>query len=325
MVLDLEIFLRSHLLPFSSDPVEYRQSEVLELIGNAERLLLSEPSLLELQPPIVVAGNIQGQFMDLLAAFTVGRWPPQSNWLFLGDYVDRGPRSLECICFLLALKLRYPGKVFLLRGNHESSDMNRIYGFERECIRRVSSKAYKGFQRLFNAMPLAARIGARIFCVHGGLSPELKRVDDIDRIKRPLEVPRKGLICDLLWADPSTSRTVTTWGEKQRNLSYVFGPKIIDHFFQENNLSLIVRSHQVVKDGYQFYVNQKLLTIFSAANYGAEFDNKAAILDISEKLVCTIKVIQSERFEDATGHEAVEGRSQDITLDTSRQGGQHQK
>ena len=148
------------------------------------------------------AGDLHGQYFDLLRLFEYGGFPPDSNYLFLGDYVDRGKQSLETICLLLAYKIKYPENFFLLRGNHECASINRIYGFYDECKRRYSIKLWKQFQELFNALPLAALVEAKIFCIHGGLSPDMESPDDLKRVARPVDVPDTGLLCDTLWSDP---------------------------------------------------------------------------------------------------------------------------
>ena len=149
------------------------------------------------------AGDIHGQYSDLLRLFEYGGFPPHSNYLFLGDYVDRGRQSLETICLLLAYKVRYPENFFLLRGNHECASINRIYGFYDECKRRYTVRLWKTFTDCFNTLPAAALIDEKILCMHGGLSPDLKSLDQIKKIHRPCDVPDQGLLCDLLWSDPN--------------------------------------------------------------------------------------------------------------------------
>lgn len=150
----------------------------------------------------VLAGDIHGQYTDLLRLFEYGGFPPEANYLFLGDYVDRGKQSLETICLLLAYKIKYPENFFLLRGNHECASINRIYGFYDECKRRYNIKLWKTFTDCFNCLPIAAIIDEKIFCCHGGLSPDLQGMEQIRRIMRPTDVPDTGLLCDLLWSDP---------------------------------------------------------------------------------------------------------------------------
>ena len=160
------------------------------------------------------AGDLHGQYFDLLRLFEYGGFPPDSNYLFLGDYVDRGKQSLETICLLLAYKIKYPENFFLLRGNHECASINRIYGFYDECKRRYSIKLWKTFTDCFNCLPVAAVVDEKILCMHGGLSPDLQQLSQIQRIMRPTDVPDQGLLCDLLWSDPD--KDVQGWGENDR-------------------------------------------------------------------------------------------------------------
>lgn len=135
-----------------------------------------------------ICGDVHGQYYDLLRLFEYGGYPPESNYLFLGDYVDRGKQSVECICLLLAYKIKYPENFFILRGNHECASINRIYGFYDECKRRYSIKLWKTFIDCFNCLPIAAIIEEKIFCMHGGLSPDLNSMEQICRIMRPTDV-----------------------------------------------------------------------------------------------------------------------------------------
>jgi serine/threonine-protein phosphatase PP1 catalytic subunit len=153
---------------------------------------------LEIQAPITICGDTHGQYTDLLRLFEVGRHPPETNYLFLGDYVDRGKQSIETICLLMAYKIKNPVNFFLLRGNHECGSINRIYGFYDECKRSYCIRIWKAFIDLFNYLPIAAIVDDKIFCVHGGLSPDLNEIEDILNIKRPTEIPDIGLLCDLL-------------------------------------------------------------------------------------------------------------------------------
>ena len=229
---------------------------------------------------------------DLLRLFEVGGHPPETNYLFLGDYVDRGKQSIETISLLMAYKIKNPVNFFLLRGNHECGSINRIYGFFDECKRRYNVKLWKNFVDLFNCLPIAASIDDKIFIVHGGLSPELKLVENLNKIMRPTDVPEEGLICDLLWSDPEDN--TTGWGENDRGVSCTFNEKVLKNFLEKNDLDLLCRAHQVVEEGYEFFGNRQLVTVFSAPNYCGEFDNNGAIMDVDEELMCSFKVIKSE-------------------------------
>lgn len=190
------------------------------------------------------AGDIHGQYSDLLRLFEYGGFPPKANYLFLGDYVDRGKQSLETICLLLAYKIKYPENFFLLRGNHECASINRIYGFYDECKRRFNVRLWKAFTDCFNCLPVAALIDDKILCMHGGLSPDLTNLDQIRNLPRPTAVPDTGLLCDLLWSDPG--RDVKGWGMNDRGVSYTFGPDKVSEFLTKQELDLVCRAHQVV-------------------------------------------------------------------------------
>ncbi|CAI9771254.1 unnamed protein product [Fraxinus pennsylvanica] len=236
------------------------------------------------------AGDIHGQYSDLLRLFEYGGLPPKSNYLFLGDYVDRGKQNLETICLLLAYKIKYPENFFLLRGNHECASVNRIYGFYDECKRRFNVRLWKTFTDCFNCLPIAALIDEKILCMHGGLSPDLHDLDQIRNMQRPIDVPETGLLCDILWSDPS--KNVKGWGMSDRGVSYTFGPDTVTEFLQKHDLDLICRAHQVVEDGYEFFAKRQLVTIFSAPNYCGEFDNAGAMMSVDETLMCSFQILK---------------------------------
>jgi len=194
-------------------------------------------------PYIDVSGDVHGQYSDLLRLFEYGGLPPEANYLFLGDYVDRGKQSLETICLLLAYKIKYPENFFLLRGNHECASINRIYGFYDECKRRFNVRLWKTFTECFNCLPVAALVDEKILCMHGGLSPDLLNLDQIRNLQRPTDVPDTGLLCDLLWSDPS--KEVQEWGMNDRGVSYTFGADKVSEFLQKHDLDLVCRAHQV--------------------------------------------------------------------------------
>ena len=188
------------------------ESEIRLLCQLVRPILLSQPMLLELEAPLKICGDIHGQYTDLLRLFEYGGFPPEANYLFLGDYVDRGKQSLETICLLLCYKIQFPENFFILRGNHESAGINRIYGFYDECKRRYSIKLWKVFSEVFNCLPVSALVDEKILCMHGGLSPEMDNIQQIANLTRPTDVPDVGLLCDLLWSDPDPSVTVRRVG-----------------------------------------------------------------------------------------------------------------
>ena len=270
--------------------VDLKEEEIKMLIDKSLIIIKEQKMLVELEAPLRVCGDIHGQYYDLLRIFEHCGYPGDNNFLFLGDYVDRGKQSLETICLLLAYKIKFPNKVYLLRGNHESSVTNRIYGFYDECKRRYNVRLWRNFTELFNYLPVAALIDEKILCMHGGLSPDLRNISSISEISRPTDIPDSGLLCDLLWSDPD--KEVLEFDENDRGVSVVFGEKIVNEFNRRNDLDLIIRAHQVVDDGYEFFAQRQLITIFSAPNYCGEFDNSAGIMIIDESLTCSLKVLR---------------------------------
>ncbi|OON18451.1 Ser/Thr phosphatase family protein [Opisthorchis viverrini] len=297
--------------------VEMKEDEIRYICEKSREIFLAQPILLELEAPLQICGDIHGQYTDLLRLFEHGGFPPASNYLFLGDYVDRGKQSLETICLLLAYKIRYPENFFLLRGNHECAAINRIYGFYDECKRRFSIKLWKTFTDCFNCLPIAAIVDSKIFCCHGGrstaglsfgvveylrirvdhsitiqcsLSPDLQNMEQIRRILRPSDIPDTGLLCDLLWSDPD--KDVTGWAENDRGVSFTFGPDVVSKFLNRHDLDLICRAHQVVEDGFEFFHRRQLVTLFSAPNYCGEFDNAGGMMTVDENLTCSFQVLK---------------------------------
>jgi serine/threonine-protein phosphatase PP1 catalytic subunit len=244
--------------------VSLKNAEIFAICSAAREVFLSQPALLELSAPVKIVGDIHGQYTDLIRMFEMCGFPPNSNYLFLGDYVDRGKQSLETILLLLCYKLKFPENFFLLRGNHECANVTRVYGFYDECKRRCNIKVWKAFVDTFNTLPIAAIVAQKIFCVHGGLSPSLSHMDDIRQIARPTDVPDYGLLNDLLWSDPADMEN--DWESNERGVSYCFGKKVIMEFLQRHDFDLVCRAHMVVEDGYEFFTDRVLVTVFSAPN-----------------------------------------------------------
>lgn len=183
-----------------------------------------------------------------------------TNFLFLGDYVDRGYNSIECFTLIIALKIRYKDRITVLRGNHETSDANRLYGFYDECIKKYGNdRVWRLFTEVFNFLPLAALVDNQIFCVHGGLSPKIARIDDIRAINRYVDIPHSGAMCDLLWSDPDEAKP--GFNPSPRSAGYIFGPDMTENFLATNNLRMISRAHQLVMDVRQFLIRRATLDI----------------------------------------------------------------
>lgn len=300
----------------SFSPKFFNENDIMSLCQSVKNVLISQPVLLELEGPLKICGDIHGQFFDLIRLFELCGDPGSTNYLFLGDYVDRGKQSLETICLLYAYKVKFPTTFFLLRGNHESQAISRIYGFFDECKRRYNVKLWRTFLDVFNNMPVAAIIENQIFCCHGGLSPEFLKPDvpDLDNLKkkiktitRPTDVPEEGIVCDLVWADPLDTSAIgpvdnfptalfndTGFAPNERGVSYVFSPTVVDSFLSRFSFDLVVRAHQVVEDGYEFFANRSFVTIFSAPNYCGEFDNAGGIFCLSRSITKNAKTNEEE-------------------------------
>lgn len=266
-----------------------KNSEIAQICQKAREIFLAQPALLELSPSVKIVGDVHGQYGDLLRLFTKCGFPPMANYLFLGDYVDRGKQSLETILLLLCYKIKYPENFFLLRGNHECANVTRVYGFYDECKRRCNIKTWKTFIDTFNTLPLAAIVTGKIFCVHGGLSPVLNSMDEIRHVSRPTDVPDFGLINDLLWSDPTDSPN--EWEDNERGVSYCYNKVAINKFLNKFGFDLVCRAHMVVEDGYEFFNDRSLVTVFSAPNYCGEFDNWGAVMSVSEGLMCSFELL----------------------------------
>ncbi|XP_049849839.1 uncharacterized protein LOC126320404 [Schistocerca gregaria] len=269
-----------------------------EILTRTRHILMNEKNVLYIRAPIYIIGDIHGQFYDLVRILELvgllgsGR----HHYLFLGDYVDRGMFSCE-VCFLLfAFKIRYPDKVFLLRGNHETRAMSSYHNFQKEVMYKYDAKMYELFMEVFDHLPLAAVVEApnldRFFCAHGGISPHFKTIEEIQCIDRVQEPPDEGPICDLVWSDPVNDDKFYNQNfsrNKDRGCSFVYGYNSIIDFLEDNCLKAIIRAHQVEEMGYkEIYFSQAppdykmplVITVFSAPNYCDLYENKGAYLEL---------------------------------------------
>lgn len=238
-----------------------------------------------------ICGDIHGQFYDLVELFKVGGECPDKNYLFLGDFVDRGYYSVETFLLLLALKVRYPDRITLIRGNHESRQITQVYGFYDECLRKYGSvNVWRYCTEIFDYLSLSAIIEDKIFTVHGGLSPSINTLDQIRVIDRKQEVPHDGAMCDLMWSDPEE---IDGWGLSPRGAGYLFGGDIVAMFNERNDLDLIARAHQLVMEGHRSMFNDALVTVWSAPNYCYRCGNVAAILELDENLERSFKIFDA--------------------------------
>ena len=263
------------------------EKDLKELCEKAKEIFIEERNVQNVSAPVIICGDIHGQIYDLLELFKKGGDIPNSRYIFMGDYVDRGYNGVEVLELLLALKIKYPEHITLLRGNHESRQICFAYGFYEEITRKYgNANAWEYFTDLFDYLPLAALVEGKIFCVHGGLSPYISTIDQIRLINRKMEIPREGVFCDLMWSDPDD---IETWIISCRGAGWIYGWKVVDEFTHINNLELICRAHQLVMEGFKYWFEKKnLCTVWSAPNYCYRCGNKASILKISSDLSRTI-------------------------------------
>jgi serine/threonine-protein phosphatase 2A catalytic subunit len=256
------------------------EAEVKALCDKAREILIDESNVQPVRCPVTVCGDIHGQFHDLLELFRIGGDAPSTNYLFMGDYVDRGYHSVETVTLLVALKVRYRERLTVLRGNHESRQITQVYGFYDECLRKYgNASVWKAFTDLFDYLPLTALVEGEVFSLHGGLSPTLDTLDHVRDLDRVQEVPHEGPMCDLLWSDPDERMG---WGISPRGAGYTFGQDISEQFNHANGLGLVTRAHQLVMEGYNWGHDQNVVTIFSAPNYCYRCGNSAAIMELDE-------------------------------------------
>jgi serine/threonine-protein phosphatase 2B catalytic subunit len=272
------------------------EEQALWIIGTCSEVLRKESNVLQVDAPITVCGDIHGQYYDLMKLFEVGGNPADTRYLFLGDYVDRGYFSIECVLYLWSLKIWYPDTLFLLRGNHECRHLTDYFTFKLECKHKYSERIYDAVMDSFCCLPLSAVLNKQFLCIHGGLSPELNTLDDIRALDRFREPPTQGLMCDILWSDP-----VEDFGQEKtsesflhnhvRGCSYFFTYQAACQFLERNNLLSIIRAHEAQDAGYRMYRKTKstgfpsVMTIFSAPNYLDVYNNKAAVLKYESNIM----------------------------------------
>ncbi|GMT14353.1 hypothetical protein PFISCL1PPCAC_5650, partial [Pristionchus fissidentatus] len=311
--IDLESFLRQHLNEENTanlKRIEYDVPTIMTICSKMREQLLSEPSLIEFGAPIVIVGDLHGQIRDLqrvLDRFSDGKTHGCLNmrFVFLGDYVDRGYNSFEVVMTLFALKLLFPNCYGLLRGNHETRSLNRIYGFYHEIRERfqdldTAEEVYLRINDVFDCLPPSALIGGKILCMHGGISPHLKSLDDIRSIQRPIgDLTNNSLMADLLWSDPAAGVPNGMFtANSTRSQSVYWGPEAVEGVCKATGISAVVRAHQFVAAGAAFFADRRVISIFSASNYNAEIRNHGACLHVDEKGRVTIKSFFTFLFSD---------------------------
>ena len=253
------------------------------LCEKLKEILIEESNVQPISAPVTICGDIHGQFYDLLELFNKGGEIPDTRYVFMGDFVDRGYHSVETFQYLMCLKLKWPNCITLLRGNHETRQTSTVYGFYDETIRKYgNANPWKYCTEVFDSLGIAAIIEGKIFCVHAGLSPDIKTLDQIRLFERRMEIPHEGPFCDLMWSDPED---IETWALSPRGAGWLFGSRVTTEFNHINDLELIARAHQLVMTGYKYWFKEEnLITVWSAPNYCYRCGNVASILSINSNM-----------------------------------------
>ena len=299
----------------SEQPFHFPLAEVSKLISQVKTILEKEPILLKINTPVKIFGDIHGQFIDLMNFFNKWGMPSETNngdilsndYLFLGDYVDRGYLSLETICLLFALKIKYPERIHLLRGNHEDLLVNYSFGFRDECINRLDDNPseeieeddpslFSYINKCFEYLPLAALIDDQIFCLHGGIGANVKKISDINKLKKPIDIIHEAktinekMVMDILWSDPTDNdeeKGILPNKERDGNelgIIVKYGPDIVKKFIKENGISYIIRAHECVMDGFERFAGGALVTVFSATDYCGHHKNAGAMIVVNQHM-----------------------------------------
>lgn len=267
------------------------ENQLKKLCIMVKNILIEESNVQPVSSPVTICGDIHGQFHDLLKLFETGGEMPSTRYIFMGDYVDRGYHSLETLTLLLLLKARYPQYITLLRGNHESRQITQIYGFFDECQKKYGNpNCWKYCCEVFDCFNIAAVVDGKVLCVHAGLSPDVRTLDQIRTIDRRQEIPHEGPFCDLMWSDPEN---IETWAVSPRGAGWLFGSRVTTEFNHLNGLELICRAHQLVQEGFKYHFSdQNLVTVWSAPNYCYRSGNLASILALDDKLNREFKIFK---------------------------------
>ncbi|CAD5213246.1 unnamed protein product [Bursaphelenchus xylophilus] len=278
--------------PTAEMDVHVTPEEIYKLCQLAVESFIKQPALLQIGSsslPLTICADIHGQFRDVRMLVDRHGFVDKHSYLFLGDYADRGTQGVETISFLFAAKVLHPERVFLLRGNHEDYNTSMVYGLLDECLEKFGNycgqRLWLCFVNAFNHMPFAALVDKKILCMHGGLSPEIHNVEDINKIRRPSMIPLYGMACDIVWSDPLNQHD--GWSLSPRGISFTFDDSVVEKFCEANGIDLIVRGHQITnemhRNGYQFSPGGRVLTLFTASDY-LRTSNTGATLTVTPNL-----------------------------------------
>ena len=270
----------------------YKKVILEELAHKVKDLFSEEPNILEIDHDVTIVGDLHGHLFDLLRILYRFGFPPYTNYLFLGDLIDRGECSLEVVVIIFTLKYLFPGKVHIIRGNHEFVQISSSSTFSHQVAQlyRGSTTLLNSLFEAFSYLPLAAKVYQKNLCLHGGISPDFLHIEQIDKIKRPITTySNNSVLCGLLWSDPS--KICNEYGTSSRRNGFLFGFRSFDRFMKSNNFDLMIRGHECVVDGYKYEFDRRLVTVFSASNYCNKILNKSAVLQVNKDSVEPISML----------------------------------
>lgn len=270
------------------------EEDAMKILLRLMQQLMTENNVTTVSSPLFIVGDIHGQLSDLIPLFDAAKEdihclnqgkPTEKKYVFMGDYVDRGYYSLNTFLLLATYKLETQ-RVTMLRGNHESRQVSRSYGFYNDVM---AAYGHAGLWNLaneaFDLLPLCSLVDTDIFCVHGGLSDQLTLIERINILNRQDEIPSEGPISDLMWSDPDEK--IQSFMKNSRGAGLLFGKTEVIKFNRMNRLTMVCRSHQLANEGYQAYFGDsskdwRLITVWSAPDYCYRSGNKACILEIDK-------------------------------------------
>lgn len=296
----------------------FKKEYIIELAKECQAVLEAQPIVVKIRTPVKIFGNLHGNFQDLMRFFELWKAPTENAlggdidsfaYIFLGNYVDRGNRSLETICLLMSLKLKYPDQIQLLRGNHEDRLINSIYGFGEECRSRLHedindpNSVFQAINNTFSFLPMAAIIEDKIVCIHAGIGPNISKYEDLLKIHRPIEItqdstsPEQGVLLNTLWSDPTETDSelgfrrnfIRDHGNSGNIVKY--GSDKLIQFLQASNLDIMIRGHEIALDGFDIFANSRLITVTSCTNYCGKHKNAACVLVVQKTFEIVPKIL----------------------------------
>jgi serine/threonine-protein phosphatase PP1 catalytic subunit len=264
---------------------------VKRLVKASKEFFIADTGFLRLEPPIVLVGGMFAHFYDLLSLFEAYGYPPARKYLFLGDVIGKGKENVETLVFLLCHKVLFPNYVYIVRGYPELDFINEHDCFRREVLKRYDEKLYRMCNQLFTTFPIAAILAGKIFCVNSGIAPDLVTVGQIER-SNISEIGKNDQLYFLLWAVPN--RDIDQWSNEHDPPPPRFGIGPVREFLRQNGLELIVRSHDIVDEGYEFPLdgNEKLLTLSTVPTYVGKTEKPGSIIDVDLTLKMTFRQLR---------------------------------